>query len=208
MFFFFIFQKKTMNELKHLALTASIREVFSGTDSDVKTAILSEIGGDVIEQLLISMLQGDQRDKILTLLGTHMTEYQRYDLFARHLSTSVMRELEEALEREAWGRKRFCLFRTCKTKREAKKHPRCYEVKGEYGGEYGYFEPVTWNEEKKSYVPKPTLTEEEESWLEEYPECCYQSGQPCERWQQECADEDCECILAREYCSLVLSPID
>ena len=197
-----------MAELKHLALIASLQEVFNETDdSCVKSAILSAVGENVIEQLLITILKDRPSNRIMFLLGSNMKEYSRYDLFARGMSTRVMRGLSEALDMEAWSRKRFCSFRACRTIREAKKHPYCYKVEGEFGGECGYFEPVTWNEEKKSYTPKPTLTTEEKSWLEEYPECCYHSGQPCERWQQENGDEDCECVLGREYCSLVLTPI-
>ena len=117
----------------------------------------------------------------------------------------VLDELKEAIEVEEFDRRRFCSFTSC-DKEEAGEHEHAYRATGEFGGEYGYFYGVEFNRETKKY-DKKEMTGDQIDWLGLYTECCYHHGQPCYRWQAESGDEDCECVLGREYASLVLEPL-
>ena len=119
------------------------------------------------------------------------------------MSNNAIRELSDAICDVRFYRKRFTNFVSC-SREEANKpaddtRSVGYFTWGEFGGEYGYFKHIT------------KLTEEQEEWLNDYKECCYYNGQPCERWQHEEShrwDEDCECVLGKEYSSLVLYELD
>jgi hypothetical protein len=135
-------------------------------------------------------------------LALNTNEYLDLYRLVYSMNENTLSRLEDAVEAVKFDKKRFCQW-VSSGKREAKKKATKersigYEVKGEFGGEYGYFKYL-----------KP-LTEEQEEWLEEYKECCYHYGQPCARWQDEenCCGEDCECVLGREYCSLMLTEIE
>ena len=64
---------------------------------------------------------------------------------------------------------------------------------------------VKWDDNKGIFAEKP-LSKDDLNWIEEHPECCYHYGQPCYCWQCDEDSEDCECVLGREYYSLVLEP--
>jgi len=159
-----------------------------------------------IKTLIETQLKEGEKEsrKCLDQIGSALNTNEYLDLYrlAYSMDKKTLSRLEEALLSVKFDKKRFCKWVSC-GKREAKKKATKersigYEVKGEIGGEFGYFKYI-----------KP-LTEEQEEWLEEYKECCYHYGQPCERWQDEenCCGEDCECILGREYYSLVLTEIE
>ena len=158
-----------------------------------------------IETLLEEMLKKGEKESrsCLDQIGSALNSDEYLDLYrlVYSMNENTLSRLEEAVESVKFDKKRFCQWVSC-GKREAKKkatkeRSKGYEVKGEFGGEYGYFKYL-----------KP-LTKEQEEWLEEYKECCYHYGQPCERWQDEdCCGEDCECVLGREYCSLMLTEIE
>ena len=157
-----------------------------------------------IQTLLEEMLKKGEKESrsCLNQMGSALNCDEYMDLYrlVYSMNENTLSRLEEAVESVKFDKKRFCQWVSC-GKREAKKKATKersigYEVKGEFGGEFGYFKYL-----------KP-LTKEQEEWLEEYKECCYHYGQPCERWQDEdCCGEDCECVLGREYCSLMLTEI-
>ena len=149
------------------------------------------------------MKQGDKEGKqCLKEVGSALNKDRYFDLdsMVKAMDDDTMRRLEEALHRVKWDKKRFCQWVTCSKKEAFKQkssvtHSTGYKLEGEFGGEYGYFKYL-----------KP-LTEEQEEWVSEFPECCYYSGQPCQGNQDGTAEEDCECLLGREYGSLVLTPL-
>jgi len=150
------------------------------------------------------MKQGDKEGKqCLKEVGTALNKDRYFDLdsMVKAMDDDTMRRLEEALHRVKWDKKRFCQWVTCSKKEAFKQkssvtHSTGYKLEGEFGGEYGYFKYL-----------KP-LTEEQEEWVSEFPECCYYSGQPCQGNQDGTAEEDCECILGKEYATLILTPLD
>ena len=158
-----------------------------------------------IETLLEEMLKKGEKESrsCLDQIGSALNSDEYLDLYrlVYSMNENTLSRLEEAVESVKFDKKRFCQWVSC-GKREAKKkatkeRSKGYEVKGEFGGEYGYFKYLN------------PLTKEQEEWLEEYTECCYHYGQPCERWQDEdCCGEDCECVLGREYSSLMLTEIE
>ena len=158
-----------------------------------------------IQTLLEETLKKGEKESrsCLNQMGSALNSDEYIDLYrlVYSMNENTLSRLEEAVESVKFDKKRFCEWVSC-GKREAKKkstkeRSKGYQVDGEFGGEYGYFKYL-----------KP-LTEEQEEWLEEYKECCYHYGQPCARWQDEenCCGEDCECVLGREYCSLLLTEI-
>ena len=150
------------------------------------------------------MKQGDKEGKqCLKEVGTALNKDRYFDLdsMVKAMDDDTMRRLEEALHRVKWDKKRFCQWVTCSKKEAFKQkssvtHSTGYKLEGEFGGEYGYFKYL-----------KP-LTEEQEEWVSEFPECCYYSGQPCQGNQDGTAEEDCECISGKEYATLILTPLD
>jgi len=149
------------------------------------------------------MKQGDKEGKqCLKEVGIALNKDRYFDLdsMVKAMDDDTIERLEEAIERVKFNKKRFCQWETC-TKKQALNMNAChthstgYKLEGEFGGEYGYFKYL-----------KP-LTEEQEEWVSEFPECCYYSGQPCQGNQDGTADEDCECILGREYATLILTPL-
>ena len=141
-------------------------------------------------------------EKCLEDIGKSFGEYTIFHKMLNKMSDKVILELHDAIMDVNFHRKRFTDFVTC-TREEADKladdtRSIGYFTYGEFGGEYGYFKH------------RRKLTDFEQEWLEEYTECCYYSGQPCARWQDEegNADEDCECVLGREYSSLILYELD
>ena len=149
------------------------------------------------------MKQGDKEgNQCLKEIGSALNKERYLDLdsMVEAMDDDTMERLEEAIERVKFNKKRFCQWESC-TKKEALNMKAChihstgYKVEGEFGGEYGYFKYL-----------KP-LTEEQEEWVSEFRECCYHSGQPCQGNQDGTAEEDCECILGREYASLILTPL-
>tara|TARA_B110000003_G_scaffold164222_1_gene164166 strand:+ start:1624 stop:2169 length:546 start_codon:yes stop_codon:yes gene_type:complete len=129
--------------------------------------------------------------------------YCELDNMVKELDDNTLEELEEALSRVKWNKKKFCEWVSCSkhTAEQTKSQPEHsvgYKLEGEMseaGEDYGYFKYL-----------KP-LTEEQEEWVSEFTECCYYSGQPCQRNQDGTAEEDCECILGKEYYTLVLTPL-
>lgn len=117
------------------------------------------------------------------------------------MSDETIQDLYDAITYIQFHRKRFTDFVLCS--REEAEQPADttrsvgYFTYGESGRKYGYFKHIR------------KLTDIEQEWLEEYKECCYYYGQPCQRWQEYGdADEDCECVLGRECGSLVLMELD
>ena len=141
--------------------------------------------------------------KCLKDIGKSLGEYTNFHHILNEMSNNAIRELSDAICDVRFYRKRFTNFVSC-SREEANKpaddtRSVGYFTWGEFGGEYGYFKHIT------------KLTEEQEEWLNDYKECCYYNGQPCERWQHEEShrwDEDCECVLGKEYSSLVLYELD
>lgn len=150
------------------------------------------------------MKQGDKEgNQCLKEVGSALSKDRYFDLdsMVKAMDDDTMRRLEEALHRVKWDKKSFCQWVTCSKKDAFKQKSSVtnstgYKLEGEFGGEYGYFKYL-----------KP-LTEEQEEWVSEFPECCYYSGQPCQGNQDGTAEEDCECILGKEYASLILTPLD
>ena len=140
-------------------------------------------------------------DKCLKDIGKSLSQYTNFHDMLSTMNDNAISDLHDAIINVKFFRKRFTEFVTC-SREEANKpaddtRSIGYFTYGEFGGEYGYFKHLR------------KLTEEEEEWLNEYTECCYHNGQPCERWQdEEDADEDCECVLGKEYTSLVLYELD
>jgi hypothetical protein len=135
--------------------------------------------------------------KCLREIGQAFDQYTDYDCLLNKMTNESIRELEESISRIKFDRKRFTRFITC-GREEAAKHSAAYFTYGEFGGDYGYFENYQ------------QFTEQQKEWLEEYTECCYYNGQPCGRHQHEQHNdyEDCECVLGREYSSLVMYELD
>ena len=140
-------------------------------------------------------------EECLKQIASLFDEYTNYRALVKHLSKEALRELKYAIEDIEFDQKRFTQWVTC-TKKEANK-PKTemrsvgYYASGEYGEEYGYFKH------------KHPLTDDQEYWLENFAECCYYNGQPCERHQDENGnqDEDCECQLGKEYATLIVTPL-
>ena len=158
-----------------------------------------------IQTLLEEMLKKGEKESrsCLDQIGSALNCDEYLDLYrlVYSMNENTLSRLEEAVESVKFDKKRFCQWVSC-GKREAKKKATKersigYEIRGEFGGEYGYFKYLN------------PLTKEQEEWLQEYTECCYHYGQPCERWQddEDCSGEDCECVLGREYSSLMLTEI-
>ena len=138
-----------------------------------------------------------ERSKCLQEIGQAFNQFTNYDCLLKKMTNESIRELEESISRIKFDRKRFTQFITC-DREEAVKHSASYFTYGEFGGDYGYFENYQ------------QFTEQQKEWLEGYPECCYYNGQPCGRHQHEQNNdyEDCECVLGREYSSLVMYELD
>lgn len=140
--------------------------------------------------------------KCLQDIGKSLGQYTNFDDMLFSMSDEAIRELNEAIHAVKFFRKRFTDWVTCNreeaSKTENELRSKGYFTFGEFGGEYGYFKH------------RRKLTNQENEWLNEYTECCYYGGQPCARWQDENgnADEDCECVLGREYTSLILNELD
>ncbi len=201
-----------MNELKHLALVASLREVFSGTDWNIKKECIEAIGPKPVGVYLTELFDnvaGKKDQKWLAVIGQSFSQYHEYSPLTRNMDCSVLDTVKEAIEAEEFNRRKFSRFISC-DKDEAKKHDHAYRVTGECVDEYncffGYFVGVLFNEKTNKY-DKKEMTAEQIEWMEDYAECCYNNGQPC-HWQTEDGSEDCECVLGREYGSLVLCPLD
>ena len=147
-------------------------------------------------------LNSEIKKKCLQDIGKSLGEYTNFHHMLNSMSDKTINKLNDAIIDVKFFRKRFTNFITC-SREEADKpandeRSQGYFTYGEFGGEYGYFKH------------RRKLTEQEEEWLNEYTECCYYNGQPCERWQDEDgnSDEDCECVLGREYSSLILNELD
>ena len=151
------------------------------------------------------MKQGDKEgNQCLKEIGSALNKERYLDLdsMVEAMDDDTMERLKEAIERVKFNKKRFCQWESC-TKKEALNMKAChthstgYKLEGEMsdGENYGYFKYL-----------KP-LTEEQEEWIIEFTECCYYSGQPCQCNQDGTAEEDCECILGKEYASLILTPL-
>ena len=140
------------------------------------------------------------KNKCLEGIGKGLNEYVDYDIIVNQLSERSLYELKGSISRVRFERNSFTKFvissREDANKEETDLRSIGYFTYGEFGGEYGYFQH------------KQKLTQEQKDWLEEYKECCYYHGQPCQGNQDETADESCECILGREYTSLVLFELD
>lgn len=140
--------------------------------------------------------------KCLQDIGKSLGQYTNFHDMLNSMSDEAIRELNEAIRDVRFFRKRFTDWVTCNreeaSRTENELRSKGYFTYGEFGGEYGYFKH------------RRKLTDLEKEWLEEYTECCYYNGQPCARWQDENgnADEDCECVLGREYTSLILNELD
>lgn len=156
-----------------------------------------------IQTLLEETLKkGEKESKnCLNQIGSALNSDEYLDLYrlVYSMNEGTLSRLEEAVEAVKFDKNRFCQWVSC-GKREAKKKATKersigYQVEGEFGGEYGYFKYL-----------KP-LTEEQDEWVFEFKECCYHYGQPCQGNQDGTAEEDCECLLGREYSSLVLTPL-
>ena len=147
-------------------------------------------------------LNSEIKKKCLQDIGKSLGEYTNFHHMLNSMSDKTINKLNDAIIDVKFFRKRFTNFITC-SREEADKpandeRSQGYFTYGEFGGEYGYFKH------------RRKLTEQEEEWLNEFTECCYYGGQPCARWQDENgnADEDCECVLGREYTSLILNELD
>lgn len=131
-------------------------------------------------------------------IGKSLGEYTDFHQMLNSMSNGALRELNEAIEDVRFDRKRFTNWVNCSREeadKPADENRSCgFYTYGEFGGDYGYFKHVR------------KLNDIEKDWLDEYKECCYYHGQPCARWQGELdsRDEDCECVLGKEYCSLNL----
>ena len=147
-------------------------------------------------------LNSEKRKKCLQDIGKSLGQYTNFHDMLNSMSDEAIRELNEAISEVQFFRKRFTDWVNCS--REVANKPKNdfrskgYFTYGEFGGDYGYFKH------------RRKLTDQEEEWLNEFTECCYYGGQPCARWQDENgnADEDCECVLGREYTSLILNELD
>ena len=150
------------------------------------------------------MKQGNREgNKCLKEVGTALNKECYFDLdsMVEAMDDYTMERLEEAIERVKFNKTRFCKWESCTKKealkmKESNKHSIGFKLEGEMseGDEYGYFKYL-----------KP-LSKEQKEWVYQYTECCYHSGQPCQGNQDGTAEEDCECILGREYASLILTP--
>ena len=198
-----------MSSLQHLALIASLQEVAS-KDEQMRRECIEALGPECFAAFLRKIFQDGDTEKCnewLRALGTSFSEYLDYGPMFSKLETRAMTSLEDGLERVKFDRGKFCYWQPC-TKRTARRYKYCYQITGEFGGETGYFQPVEWNEKQLDFVKKEELTQDEENWLLEFPECVYHSGRPCYRNQFGTGEEDCECLLGREYGSFVLSPLN
>ena len=137
-------------------------------------------------------------------IGKSLGQYTNFHDMLNSMSNEAIRELDDAICDVKFHRKRFTDWVNCTREKAAEQleddetRTKGYFTYGEFGGEYGYFKH------------RRKLTDLEKEWLEEYTECCYYNGQPCERWQDENGNcgEDCECVLGREYTSLILNELD
>ena len=160
-----IFLKKIkaneMSELKHLSLVASLREVFAGENKALKKECIDAIGMKAIAQAL--------------------PDYPDFFPLVKHLKKRDLNELVDAAETIQFDRKKFCRFVQCK-RAEALQHPHAFSICGEFGGDYGYFVGVRWDEGKRVYEEQE-MSENDIEQLYEYKECCYNNGQPCGQWR-------------------------
>jgi hypothetical protein len=157
---------------------------------------------DLTKYIKSKLDNNDTSKKCLQDIGKSFDQYIDYHNMLDSMDDNSISELHDAIVDVQFFRKRFTKFVTCS--REEANKPANDErsiglfTYGEYGGEYGYFKHLR------------KLTDQEEEWLEEYRECCYYGGQPCDRWQDENgnADEDCECVMGKEQSSLILYELD
>ena len=151
----------------------------------------------------------ERRKKCMRDIGKGFANIPRYlfpdsfnELF-KEFNDRQLYDLEKELQNNIFNRKAFCNWISC-SREEAnlidniEMRSKGYFMHGEYCPEYGYFKYKT------------QLTDMQKEWLENYTECCYHYGQPCERYQNDYgnADEDCECVLGKEDGSIILSEID
>ena len=174
--------------LQQLSLYASLREVFSGNNHVLQDECVKIIGVKAVARYV----QAD------------------VDPFLQQVGNSELEELMDAAHGVQFARGKFCRFVTCNTREEVAQHTLAYFTTGEFGGEYGYFEPIRWNDATKQFDRIEGFSEEQLDQLNEYIECCYYNGQPCGQYQREpdSGDEDCECVLGREYATLNLHELD
>lgn len=186
-------------------LIASLEEI----DQSAQRKCIETLGAKCVASFLKDMFSnGDPAESLawLKAVGGSFNEYLEYGHMVKRMGTGAVRELEEAVDWVKFNRGKFCEF-VHASRDEACDKPYAYAIRGECGDKTGYFRPVRWDEESLGFVEKEDLTDEEKRWLDEYPECVYHSGRPCARWELETGDEDCECVLGREYYSLVLVPL-
>jgi hypothetical protein len=157
---------------------------------------------DLTKYIKLQLDDNGRKEKCLQDIGKSFDQYINYHNMLDSMDDNSISELQEAIISVQFFRKHFTDFVTC-DREEANKPANNnrsigFFTCGEFGGEYGYFKHLR------------KLTDQEEKWLEEYKECCYYNGQPCARWQDDenNAGEDCECILGREYSTLILDELD
>jgi hypothetical protein len=199
----------TPRSLQALALVASLEQVFSGGDGALKAACVCTMTPNAVRDFLEKILTGDMdeaRPWMRAIGEAFSTDpYMDFHPLLRAMPNRNLEELKEAVEEQAFTRRKFCRFKYCDEKTARGRNG--YALTGELDDEFGYFVGVKWDDETRDYAEKP-LSEDDLDRLGEYPECCYHYGQPCYRWQCDAgADEDCECVLGREYGSLVLEPL-
>ena len=140
--------------------------------------------------------------KCLQDIGKSLKQNTNFHDMLNSMSDEAFRELYEDIKDVSFHRKRFTEWVNCNrdeaNKTENELRSKGYFTYGEYGGEYGYFKH------------RRKLTDIENEWIDKYTECCYYNGQPCARWKNENGNsgEDCECVLGREYTTLVLLVLD
>ena len=198
------------HSLQALTLIASLGQVFSGDDEALKAACMSTMTPNALRDFLEKIVSGDMDEARpwMRAIGEAFSTnpYTNFHPLLRAMPNRNLQDLKEAVERQEFIRQKFCMFKYCDEK-TARGKPNGYALKGEFGeGEFGYFVGLQWDDQKRDYVDK-ALTENDLERLAEYPECCYYYGQPCYCWQCDDDSEDCECVLGREYYSLVLEPL-
>ena len=168
---------------------------------------MSAMAPDALGDFLEKIVSDDQGIPWLRAIGKAFSKnpYMNFPLL-RAMPDRNLEDLREAVERQQFHRRKFCLFKHCDEKTAWERDG--YALAGEFGeGEFGYFVGLRWDDEKGDYVEK-ALSKDDLDRIGEFPECCYYYGQPCYCWQcDEGAEEDCECVLGREYYSLVVEKL-
>ena len=201
----------TTDSLQALALVASLEQVFAGNDETLKVACMSTMTPNAVRDFLGRIVCDDMDEARpwMRAIGEAFSKnlYVDFHPLLRAMPDRNLVRLKEAIEGQEFDRRKFCRFEHCDEK-TARASANGYRLKGEFGdGTFGFFVGVKWDDNKGIFAEKP-LSKDDLNWIEEYPECCYYYGQPCYCWQcDEGAYEDCECVLGREYYSLVLEPL-